>query len=70
MLWVVDLRSFDADVHQADWTTTDVSAHCRFVSGRNLPIDATLATVRNAQGSHVPIRNETALHYAVRPDLW
>lgn len=70
VLCVVDLRSFDGDVHQVNWTTTDVSAHCRFVSGRSLPIDATLTSVRNAQGSDVPIRNETALRYAVRPNLW
>lgn len=70
VLCVVDLRDFDGDVHQVDWTTTDVSARCRFVSGQTLPIDATLTSVRNARGSDVPIRNETALRYAVRPDLW
>lgn len=70
VLCVVDLRDFAVDVHQVDWTITDVSAHCRFVSGQSLPIDATLASVRNARGSDVPIRNEIALRYAIGPDLW
>lgn len=70
VLCVVDLRSFEGNVHQVDWTTADVSARCRLVSGQSLPIDETLTFVRNAEGSDIPIRNATALRYAVRPDLW
>lgn len=70
VLCVVDLRNFDGDVHEVDWNTMDVSAYCRFVYGRSLPIDETLTFVQKAQGSGVPIRNETALRYAVRPGLW
>ena len=67
---VVDLRGFDGDVHLIDWTATDVSSYCRFVSGRDLPIDETLTLVRDAEGRSVPIRNSTALRYAVRRDRW
>lgn len=70
VLCVVDLRSFEGDVYQVDWTTADISARCRLVSGQSLPIDETLTFVRNAEKSDVPIRNTIALRYAVRPDLW
>lgn len=70
VLCVVDLRTFEGDVHQVDWTTEDVSARCRLVSGQSLPLDETLTFVRNAEESYVPIRNAAALRYAVRPDLW
>jgi hypothetical protein len=70
VLCVVDLRAFDGDIHEVDWTTTDVSPYCRFVSGENLPINDTLAFVRRAEGSDVPVRNTTALRYAVQADLW
>lgn len=70
VLCVVDLRNFEGDAHKVDWIITDVSPHCRMISGQSLPIDETLAFVRNAEGSDVPIRNATALRYAVRPDLW
>jgi hypothetical protein len=70
VLCVVDLRAFDGDVHQVDWKTKDVSAYCRFVRGELLPVTKTLAFVRDAERSDVPIRNTTALRYAVRADLW
>jgi hypothetical protein len=70
VLCVVDLRAFDGDVHQADWATTDVSPYCRFVKGERLPVTKTLTLVRSAEGSDVPIRNTTALRYAVQADLW
>ena len=67
---VVDLRDFDGDVHQVNWTTTVVAGSCRLVYGRSLPIDETLTSVHDAQGSDIPIRNESALRYAVRSNLW
>lgn len=70
VLCVVDLRNFKGDVHQVNWTTTDVSARCRLVSGQNLPIYDTLTYVQIAEGSDVPIRNATALRYAVSSNLW
>lgn len=70
VLCVVDLRSFDEDVHEVDWMTTDVSPYCRFVSGKHLPLNETLTFVRRAEGSDVPVRNATALRYAVQASLW
>lgn len=70
VLCVVDLRGYEADVHQVDWTTADVSDRCKLLSGENLPIDQTLTFVRSAEGGEVPIRNVSSLRYAVRPALW
>ncbi len=70
VLCVVDLRAFNGDVHQVDWATTDVSPYCRFIRGERLPVTKTLTFVRSAEGSDVPIRNTTALRYAVQADLW
>jgi hypothetical protein len=70
VLCVVDLSAFDEDVHQVDWKITDVSRYCRFVKGEMLPVTSTLAFVRNAETSDVPVRNTTALRYAVQADLW
>lgn len=69
-LCVVDLRNFEGDVHRVNWSTTDVSGRCRLISGRDVPIDETLTLVRDAEGRSVPIRNASALRYAVGPDLW
>jgi len=70
VLCVVDLRGFDGDVHKVDWTTADVSSRCRLVSGGNLPVRETLTLVLDAEGQSVPIRNSTALRYAVGAGLW
>ncbi|MCK6483027.1 MAG: hypothetical protein L6R00_02695 [Phycisphaerae bacterium] len=70
VLCVVDLRALDGDIHEVDWTTADVSPYCRFVSGAKLPINKTLAFVRSAEGSDVPVRNTTALRYAVQSGQW
>jgi hypothetical protein len=70
VLCVVDLRSYQGDVHQVDWAVTDVAPLCRMISARDLPINQTLTLVQNAEGSDVPIRNATALRYAIRPSLW
>jgi hypothetical protein len=70
VLCVVDLRDFDGDVHQVDWTVEDVSGRCKLTFGRDIPVGETLSFVHNAQTSEVPIRNTTGLRYAVPPDLW
>lgn len=70
VLCVVDLRDFDGDVHQVDWSAEDVSGRCKLTVGRDIPAAATLSFVENAENSDVPIRNTTALRYAVPPELW
>ena len=70
VLCVVDLRAFPGNVHGIDWRSTDVSGYCRFVAGDRLPVTKTLSFVRSAEGTNVPIRNATALRYAVQADTW
>ena len=70
VLCVVDLRDFDGDVHQVDWTAEDVSGLCKFTFGRDIPAGETLSFIHHAQSSDVPIRNTAALRYAVPPELW
>jgi hypothetical protein len=70
VLCVVDLRSYAGDVHQVDWTSDDISPLCKLVPGHDLPISNTISLVQSAEGSDVPIRNSTALRYAVGPELW
>jgi hypothetical protein len=70
VLCVVDLRNYAGDVHQVDWTSEDVSSLCKLVPGEALPISNTISLVQSAEGSDVPIRNTTALRYAVGPELW
>ena len=70
VLCVVDLRDFDGDVHQVDWSVEDVSGRCKLTFGRDIPAAETLSFVHNAESSDVPIRNTTALRYAVPPELW
>jgi hypothetical protein len=70
VLCVVDLRSFQGDVHQMNWAAEDVSSRSKLLFGREIPISETLSLVDSAEGRDVPIRNATALRYAVRSDLW
>jgi hypothetical protein len=70
VLCVVDLRDFEGDVHQVDWAVEDVSGCCKFTFGRDIPTGETLSFIHNAERSDVPIRNTTALRYAVPSDLW
>lgn len=70
VLCVVDLRDFDGDVHQVDWAAEDVSGRCKFTFGRDIPAGETLSLIHHAESSDVPIRNKTALRYAVPSDLW
>jgi len=70
VLCVVDLRNYDGDVHQVDWTGEDVSPLCKLVWGHDLPVEHTIALVESAEGTDIPIRNSTALRYAVGSELW
>jgi len=70
VLCVVDLRNFEGDVHQVNWAAEDVSGRCKFTFGRDIPTGETLSFIHNAESSDVPIRNTTALRYAVLADLW
>lgn len=70
VLCVVDLRSFPESIHDVEWSEVDVGPYCKFVPGGDLPVDDTLVLVRDAEDSDVPIRNSTALRYAVTADMW
>jgi hypothetical protein len=70
VLCVVDLRNYPTDIHAVEWTASTVSPLCRLLSGTEIPIRETLSFVENAEGSDVPIRNVSALRYAVGTDIW
>lgn len=70
VLCVVDLRDYPTDIHAVEWTASTVSPLCRLLTGTEIPIEKTLSFVENAEGSDVPIRNVTALRYAVGTDIW
>jgi hypothetical protein len=70
VLCVVDLRGYPGDVHQVDWTYEDVSPLCNLIAGHDLPVSSTMSLVQTAEASDVPIRNATALRYAVEPEIW
>jgi hypothetical protein len=70
VLCVVDLRNFQGDVHDAEWTADIVSEFCRLLPGTAIPTGKTLSFVEGAEESDVPIRNVSALRYAVRADIW
>ena len=70
VLCVVDLRDYPADIHAVEWTASIVSPLCRLLPGTEIPIGETLSFVENAEGSDVPIRNVSALRYAVGTDIW
>jgi hypothetical protein len=63
-------RNYAGDVHEVDWTGEDVSPLCKLVPGQDLPLSNTISLVQSAAESDVPIRNATALRYAVGPELW
>jgi hypothetical protein len=69
-LCVVDLRPLKEDPREMDWSAVDVGDYCRIVRGANLPVDATLSLVHDAEAGDVPVRNNTALRYAVAADRW
>jgi hypothetical protein len=70
VLCVVDLRNYPTDIHSVEWTADTVSPLCRLLPGTEIPIGETLSFVENAEGSDVPIRNVSALRYAVEPEIW
>jgi hypothetical protein len=70
VLCVVDLRDYPTDIHAVEWTASTVSPLCRLLPGTEIPIGETLSFVENAEGSDVPIRNVSALRYAVEPEIW
>lgn len=70
VLCVVDLRDFQGDVHEVEWTADIVSEFCRLLPGSAIPTGETLSFVEDAEESDVPIRNVSALRYAVRHDIW
>ncbi|WP_213740465.1 hypothetical protein [Bradyrhizobium sp. dw_411] len=70
VLCVVDLRDYPSDVHDVEWTSHVVSPLCRLVAGGDIPIGRTVAFVQGAEVSDIPIRNATALRYAIGTDIW
>lgn len=70
VLCVVDLRDYPSDVHDVEWTSHIVSPLCRLVAGGDIPVGRTVAFVQDAEGSDIPIRNATALRYAIGSDIW
>ncbi|PPQ16545.1 hypothetical protein CV770_25795 [Bradyrhizobium sp. AC87j1] len=70
VLCVIDLRDYPADVHTVQWTAGTVSPLCRLLWGTEIPISETLSFVEEAEGSNVPIRNVSALRYAVEAEIW
>ena len=70
VLCVVDLRHYPEDVHLVDWTLEDVAPLCKLIPGRDLPVSHTMSLVQSAEASDVPIRNATALRYAIGPEIW
>lgn len=70
VLCVVNLGHYQGDIHEIDWTREDVTPLCKLVPGQNLPVTTTVSLVRSAEESDVPIRNATALRYAVGRELW
>jgi hypothetical protein len=70
VLCVVDLRGYPTDIHDVEWTASAVSPLCRLVPGTHIPIGATLSFVEDAEASDIPVRNASALRYAVEADIW
>jgi hypothetical protein len=70
VLCVVDLRDYPTDIHAVEWTASTVSSLCRLLPGTAIPIAETLSFVENAEGSDIPIRNVSALRYAVEANIW
>src|SRR5688572_4464762 len=70
VLCVVDLQNFDGDVQKTDWAAEEISVYCRLLSGQRIPVSDTLALVRDAESNDIPIRNASALRYAISRDMW
>jgi hypothetical protein len=70
VLCVVDLRAYEGDPYNTDWSAIEVGELCRFVSGTQLPVNETLHLVQGAESKSVPARNTRALRYAIKDDIW
>lgn len=70
VLCVVDLQGLAEHVHDVEWTADNVEPLCSMLSADAIPISETLLLVDDAESVDVPIRNATALRYAVREELW
>lgn len=70
VLCVVDLRDFPGDVHEVEWTPSEVEPRCKLLSGEDLTVEATVRLVEDAETSEVALRNTASLRYAVPAEAW
>lgn len=70
VLCVVDLRGVTPDRLAEEWTAEHVMPIAYFVSDIGAKVASTTGFVESAKLTDIPIRNESALRYAVSPEIW
>ena len=70
VLCVVDLRGMTEERLDQPWAIEDVLPLARLVPQVGALVEGTWKLVEEARTSEVGLRNENALRYAVRPDVW
>jgi len=70
VLCVVDLRGVSEERLDQPWTTDDVLSRARLVPQVGMRVYNTWELVEEARSSEVALRNESALRYAVPPEVW
>jgi hypothetical protein len=70
VLCVVDLRGIPEERLDEPWSIEDVSALARLVPQIGARVQGTWKLVKKARASEVPLRNDSALRYAVPPEVW
>ena len=70
MLCVVDLRQVSKAELERDWTADRVDPLAKLVPDIGCRVGATYERVEAARTLEVVIRNEQALRYEVRPEIW
>jgi hypothetical protein len=70
VLCVVDLRGIPEERLDEPWSIEDVSSLARLVPQIGARVKGTWKLVEEARTSEVPLRNDSALRYAVPPEVW
>lgn len=70
VLCVVDLRAMTEERLDQPWDTEDVVSHAYLVTRIGELVRGTWKLVEEARTSAIELRNETALRYAVQPEVW
>lgn len=70
VLCVVDLRGIPEERLDMPWSINDVLSIARLVPQVGVLVQGTWELVAEARTNAVALRNENALRYAVRPDVW